>query len=466
MNNIRYTIIADRDSRYDGQFYFAVRTTGIVCRPSCPANRPLEKNVVFFDVLDEATREGYRTCKRCRPEKLLSNASNISSALLQGQPVHEIAEMFHVTDRHVRRVAQQSIGASPKDIEQARRILTAKNLLAHTTLSVTDVAYSSDFGSLRQFNDHFKQVVSLSPSDYRKQYAKEAHVFAETNVVTVKLAYSQPLAWTELKSALLAHMIPGLEKVDDDQETLSRLILVGGRVVPVSISLAEPNGYIEVEIGVTDTRDVDAVVATVKRVFDLDARPDRVQSALGSDTRIGPLIQKHPGLRVCGMFDPFELLINTIIGQQVSIPAARTFSERLVRNYGKKFGELYTYPTAKMLAAANPMQLYETTKINHKKVATIQAVCRLIAEGFDLSAIVHDAAAREQLLAIKGIGPWTVEYVLLRGFGDPDGFPADDLFIKRLLGVKTAKATEKIAEKWRPYRGYATMQLWTKGTYE
>ncbi len=166
------------------------------------------------------------------------------------------------------------------------------------------------------------------------------------------------------------------------------------------------------------------------------------------------------------MFNPFELLINTIIGQQVSIAAARTFSERLVRYYGNKIDEFYTYPSAETLLSIDPLRMYEETKLNHKKIATIQAVCQLLVDGFDLAKITSSATARERLLSVKGIGPWTVEYVALRGFGDPDGFPSDDLFIKRLLCVKTAREAEKIAEKWRPYRGYATMQLWTKGTYK
>lgn len=462
-----YRIILDRDGRYDGRFFFAVRTTGIVCRPSCPAARPNKENVEYFETLEDALRHGYRACQRCRPELTALAASPQSVRLADGGSVAAMAQELGVSDRHLRRLTNAQVGASPHKLLQSRRILLAKNLLSGTTLSIVDIAFTSGFNSLRQFNEAFRNVAAATPSAYRKQHASHAATLPETMDMTVKLGYREPFEWEPLKKALLAHMIPGLEVVDEQRRTLRRLMrMKDGRLVPVTIPLGRPLAALPVTMSVSELGDVDDVVRVIKRVFDMDGKPAQVEAVLGGDPIIGPLWHEHPGLRVCGLFDPFELLINTIIGQQVSIPAARTFSARLVKAYGERVGDLYAYPSAQTLLHVDPVQMYETTRLNHKKIATIQAVCGLIDDGFELSTVVKSAAARERLLSVKGIGPWTLQYLMLRGYGDPDGFPADDLFIKRFLGVKTAKAAERIAERWRPYRGYATMQLWTKGTYE
>lgn len=358
------------------------------------------------------------------------------------------------------------MGASPHALVQAKRIMEAKRLLSQTKLDIVDVAYSSGFNSLRQFNDVFKQVTHETPRVFRKTHTLIAVAHSNPVDITIRIPFKKPLAWLPLKNALLAHMIPGLEVVNETSQTLTRLLKINGRYAKLVLDLSEPNDVVRATLSIINMEDVSEAVQTIKRVLDLDSDPAHITAAFQDDSLIGPLNKRLPGLRVCGMFDPFELLINTIIGQQVSIPAARTFSERLVKAYGEQHDGLYLFPTAKTLLNVDAFEMYQKTKINHKKVATIQAVCRLIAEGFDLKSITKSEVARQKLLAVKGIGPWTVEYVILRGFGDADGFPADDLFIKRLLEVKTAKAAEAKAEKWRPYRGYATMYLWTKGTYE
>ena len=463
----KYRIILDRDNRYDGSFFFAVKTTGIVCLPSCPAPRPLQKNVAYYDSLSAAVRDGFRPCKRCKPDDLAKTPIIQSLKIEDETHVSSLAQNLGISDRHLRRITHKQVGTSPHKLVQSQRILLARNLLTGTTLPIIDVAFSAGFTSLRQFNDSFKQSTSMTPSAYRKLHADPTVTLPETTEVTIRLHYDEPFEWLPLKNALLAHMIPGLENVDLQAQTLKRLIVIGNeRYIPITIDLAEPMGALAVSMQVSEMRDINTVAAIIKRVFDLDSKPEAIRDVLGADPIVGPLLARHPGLRLCGMFDPFELLINTIIGQQVSIPAARTFSERLVKAYGKQVGDLYVYPSAKTLLQIDPQDFYQTTKLNHKKIATIQAVCQLIASGFELAAITTSKEARDKLLAVKGIGPWTVEYVILRGYGAPDGFPADDLFIKRNLGVKTARAAEEIAQRWRPYRGYATMQLWTKGAYD
>lgn len=465
MSSANYQIIQDRDKRYDGRFYFAVKTTGIVCKPSCPASRPLEKNITFYETLEEALADGFRPCKHCKPEQLEGSALTTAVALFDQMTVSDVAGTLGISERQLRRLTKDHIGMSPHEIVQARRIMEAKRLLTQTTLSIVDIAFSVGFESLRQYNDIFKRETTYTPRDYRRAYTRNATSLAEPIDITLRLPFKKPLDWQPLRRALLAHMVPGLEQVDTTKDTLTRLIQTSYGYVKTTLGLTEPKDAVHLTLQVTNMEQASEIARIIKRVLDLDHDPART-SSLKDDPLLSPLILRHPGLRICGMFDPYELLINTIIGQQVSVPAARTFSERLIRKYGTQQDGLYTYPDATTLAKVDPMDIYQATKINHTKITTIQAVCGLLASGFDLAAITKSDEARQQLLSIKGIGPWTVEYVILRGFGDPDGFPADDLFIKRLLGAKTGKEAERLAEKWRPYRGYAAMYIWTKGTYE
>lgn len=460
----KYQIILDRDSRYDGVFFLAVKTTGIVCLPSCPAMCPLEKNAEFYDQLEDALAAGYRVCKRCKPERFTAGLLE-AKALLDSENTSAASKNLGISDRHLRRLTKKQIGTSPHKLLIGKRILTAKNLLSGTKLPIIDIAFSSGFQSLRQFNASFKEQVGQTSTQFRGKQTPTIDQPAPGAIdLTLRLPFQKPLQWEPLKQAFLMHAVPGLEEVSEDGTTLTRLVKVAeGRFTPVTIDLRPPTDFINVTTTVTRMSDVDEIVRTIKRVFDLEARPDRILAALGSDPLLGRLVHEHPGLRVCGMFDPYELLINTIIGQLISIPAARTFSERLVKSYGQKIGELYVFPTAETLLKADPLEMYQRTRINHKKIATIQAVCQLLVDGFDLTKITTSEKHWQKLLSVKGIGSWTVEYVALRGLGDPDGFPADDLFIKRRLGVKNAREAEQIAEKWRPYRGYATQYLWSKG---
>ena len=293
---------------------------------------------------------------------------------------------------------------------------------------------------------------------------------------TLRLPFTPPIEWQMLLRALSAHLIPGLDNVDQQAQTLDRLLKTPHGYCRVSIDLCAPADYVEVRLILPSISQkkiagmIRHVEQIITRVFDLESDPAAIITHFTNDDLIAPLTTRYPGLRISGMFDPYELLINTIIGQQISVTAAKTFSTRLVTRFGDKIdfndrGDLYTYPSPQKLLSINPYEFYKKTNLTHKKIDTIQSVCRLISGGFELSDISHDVSARAKLLQIKGIGPWTVEYVILRGLGDSDGFPADDLVIKRCLGVKNAKEAERMAEKWRPYRGYATMYLWTHAVY-
>lgn len=467
-DDARYKAICIRDKRYDGIFYTAVKTTGIYCLPSCPAPKPMRKNVIFFDTAADALKAGFRACKRCHPDDLhwtpqQRALEKINAGDLNDSSVAQLARSLDMSERHLRRVVTQAVGASPTQLDRALKLKDAKRLLAQTKLRITDIAFSAGFQSVRQFNDVFKQTFQITPRAYRMQYAHKHVASPDTPLeIDIKLPFKRPFLWAPLKRAILLHNVAEHEHYDEQSQTLQRLIKTTHGYSKITLHLAEPKNTIDMNLEVPNIADVDQIVSIVKRVLDLDSNPQIVIDTFRDDPLIGPLVARQPGLRISGMFEPFELLINTIIGQQVSMAAARTFSTRLIREYGTKVDGLYVYPSAEVLLAADPYEMYKRTKLNHKKVATIQAVCQVLADGLDLSSVTERESTKKALLAVKGIGPWTVEYLALRGYGDPDAFPGDDLIIKRIMGAKTAKQAEVMAEKWRPLRGYATMHMWMK----
>lgn len=459
-----------RDKRYDGIFFTAVKTTGIYCRPSCPAPKPLQKNCLYFETVTEARTAGFRACKRCHPDRLEHDVSRTILAMIKDGALNDggmktLASTVGISDRHVRRLVAARTGIAPRQINQVKRLETAQVLLVTTKVSITDIVFIADFSSIRQFNDAFKQHFSMTPTAMRKKHTHRKSITPSPAHLRLKLAYKRPLLWQPLKNALVAHAIPGIENIDLERQTLTRLLPTSHGQAKLVLDLHEPADFIQVAVDVPEISDLDEVVRSLKRALDLDANPHVIVSSLARSPQLQSMAQERLGLRIAGAFNPFELLINTIIGQQVSVAGARTLTERLAKAYGTQHGDLWVFPTPQVLADADPQELYEQTKINPKKVATILACAQLIAGGFSLRDIVQYPAAKKQLLDIKGIGSWTVEYVALRGFGDADAFPADDLLVKRILGVTNAKQAEAQAEQWRPFRGYGVMHIWTEGAY-
>lgn len=469
-DNARYKAMYTRDKRYDGIFYTVVKTTGIYCRPSCPAPKPLQKNCLYFETVTEARTAGFRACKRCYPDRLEHDASRAILEMIEGGALNSgglqsLANRAGVSDRHARRLVTARTGITPSQINQIKRLETAQFLLATTKVPITDIAFTADFSSIRQFNDAFKQHFSMTPTAMRKKHTHPKNITLSPAHLRLKLAYKRPLLWQPLKNALIAHAVPGIENVDLERQTLTRLLPTSHGHAKLILDLHEPVDFIQVAVDVPEISDLDEVVRSLKRALDLDANPQVIASSLARSPQLQTMVQERPGLRIAGSFNPFELLINTIIGQQVSVAGARTLTERLAKAYGTQHGDLWVFPTPQVLADANPQELYDRTKINPKKVATIQACAQLVTNGFNLRDIIQYPAAKERLLDIKGIGPWTVEYVALRGFGDADAFPADDLLVKRVLKVTNAKQAEARAEAWRPFRGYGVMHIWTEGAY-
>jgi len=327
-------------------------------------------------------------------------------------------------------------------------------------MPITEVAFASGFGSLRQFNDSFRKAFGMPPREFR---ASNNPLIRKPMSLDLKLKYETPIEWAMLARVVGSHAVPFLEKVSDDGFFLTRLVSSGSSCATVAIDLRDYVDHVKVSVETDDSSMIDLVVSKVRRLFDLDHNPAAVTEAFSGDPLLGTLVAMRPGMRIAGSFDPYELLVHTIIGQQISVAAARTFTSRLVKEFGEEHGGLHLFPSAEALVSIDPQVLYEKTGINHKKVATIQAVSELVSGGLSIDGPSLSADVAAALLAVKGIGPWSVEYLALRGLGDPDAFPADDLIIKRRLDVKNAKSAIVKAEAWRPFRGYAAMYLWAGG---
>ncbi|HEU4914683.1 MAG TPA: Ada metal-binding domain-containing protein [Candidatus Saccharimonadales bacterium] len=441
----RYTAILSRDKRYDSHFVFAVKTTGIFCLPSCPAPRPLEKNVLFFANARAAQDAGFRACKRCNP--------NGSKVAIAGRSA-----------RHMRRLTRDTLGISPRQLQEAARLAAARELLLGTNLPIITVAFSADFSSLRQFNHVFKKAFAMTPTQMRAS-GQTRQMSAHATVLHLRLAYKRPFDWPPLVKGLLAHITPGLEQYDTATRQLTRHIEVAGAIAKVVIDLTDYGDHVNVTIEAPDVTLVDEVVRRVRRLLDLDHDPQPANAILSQDPALKPFVTARPGLRIVGSWDPYELMILTIIGQQISVPAARTIAGRLVAAYGLPHNGLFLFPKPATLAAADAPAMSRRIGIGAKKAAAIQGFAKLVADGMDMRDVASRKEITAQLLSIPGIGPWSVAYVALRGWGDPDAFPADDLLVKRMLKAATGRQAQAASDAWRPFRAYAAMHIWTGAAY-
>jgi AraC family transcriptional regulator of adaptative response / DNA-3-methyladenine glycosylase II len=451
-----------RDRRYDGRFFIGVHSTGIYCRPICPAKRPLLKNIEFFPSAAAAEAGGLRPCRRCRPECspgtpawLGSSASVIRALrLLDGfaetpQSLTDLCAKLGIGERQLRRLFHQHLGASPQAILSTRRLDFARHLVDQSTLSISDVAFASGFESLRRFNDAFKKRFGLAPQQARRQ-----HPPAETGV-RLRLAYRPPYQWGLLLAFLRGRALPGVELVSDDRYV--RSLNIDGYFGWLEVT-HDPNAaalWLRIELHPSQLM---KAVTRIKQLFDLEADPVAIQSTLEEDPALKARVKKLPGLRVPGAWDGFELAVRAILGQQVSVAGARTLAGRLVTQFGKPAtgptGITHHFPTPEAIRRA-PVEIVGLPK---KRAQTIRDLAAAID---DRKLVLHEASdwqsARETLLAIPGIGPWTVEYISMRALRDPDAFPSTDLIVKRM--VKHLGESGE-CEAWRPWRAYATMYLW------
>jgi AraC family transcriptional regulator of adaptative response / DNA-3-methyladenine glycosylase II len=466
-----YRAFATHDPRFDGRMFVGVASTGVYCRPVCTARRARRENCRFYVSAAAAERDGFRPCLRCRPELAPGNASVdaqarlaqaaaslIEDGLANDSRLDEIAARLGVTDRHLRRVFQAEFGVTPVEYAQTQRLLLAKRLLTDSTLPVTQVAFAAGFGSLRRFNALFSARYRVSPSDLRRH----VQTTVATEALEFELAYRPPLDWTGLLDFLSGRAIAGVESV---AAGLYR------RTVAIEHHACTHAGWVEVRraargkpalairLAPSLSAVIPQVIARVKHLFDLACDPQAVAE------RLGALAVARPGLRVPGAFNGFEVAVRAVLGQQVTVKAARTLAGRFAARFGTPlqtpFAELgVTFPDEHRIARADPEQI-GTLGILRSRVRAIQALAAALADGalaLQPMVAVDDTIARLQ--ALPGFGEWTAQYIAMRALAWPDAFPASDFGVLKALGERDPRKALARAEAWRPWRAYAVVHLW------
>lgn len=459
-----------RDARFDGLFYTAVRSTKIYCRPVCPAPPPKRENVVYYPTAAAATAAGFRPCLRCRPElsprtQQYPGEDNMRRALdmladgvLQWQPTSVLAARLGISVRQLQRQFLRQLGASPAQIHRSNRLLLAKQLLTETTLPVTHIALASGFNSLRRFNAAFRQDCGMPPTALRRH-----HIAPKTDGLSLRLGYRPPMDFAAMLAFLRRHAIPGLEQIDTHGYT--RVIGPAANSTLIQVSSIPQRPELQLRISATDPRHIPDIVRRVRRMFDLDADLHAVHTTLCQEPLLARAISRHPGLRVPGGWDGFEVAVQAILGQQVDISHATTLSTRLVEHHGSQRhgmpdGLNRVFPTPEQLQNA-PL---ETLGIPHIHAISIRALAHACHNGhlqFDPGQRLDDFIERCTIL--PGIGHRTAHYIAMRALAQPDAFPADDLIVQQVLGHSRrlpASATEQRSQAWRPWRSYAVLHLW------
>lgn len=467
-----YQALTSHDVRFDGLFYVGVASTGIYCRPVCPAKTPRRENCRFFRSAGVAELAGFRPCLRCRPELApgqarIDSAGRIAGAVAQRiedgalneGSLEELAAEFELSSRQLRRLVQQELGLSPVELAQTQRLLFAKRLLADTRLPVTEVAFASGFSSVRRFNALFQERYRLTPSEMRRGTEGAA-----VDALTLELCYRPPFDWEALLGWLESRTLTGVERIEHG--SYSRTLRLGAHQGWITARPA-PSGRaaLRVEVSTSLTPALTSVLARLRHLFDLHADPNQINAHLSEDPVLRGRIERHPGLRVPGAFDGFELGLRAILGQQVSVRAATTIAGRFVTAFGEPAGHpqpglTHLSPTAKRIAAADATEL-TTLGVTRSRAASIQALAREIAEGglrLEPGAPLERTLSR--LISLPGIGEWTAQYIALRALRWPDAFPHSDLGLRQALGGVAASTVLKAAESWRPWRAYAALHLW------
>jgi AraC family transcriptional regulator of adaptative response / DNA-3-methyladenine glycosylase II len=471
-----YRALRARDARFDGRFFVAVSSTRIYCRPVCTVKPPRRENCRFYPSAAAAESGGYRPCLRCRPELAPGNASidatsrmaQAAASLIEDRTLDEegleaVAARLGITDRHLRRAFGAEFGVSPVEFAQTQRLLLAKRLLTDTALPVTEVAFASGFGSLRRFNALFKQRYRLKPSQLRGQPRK--HINSSGSIVAdalnFELSYRPPYDWPALSAFLAARAVAGVEMVEGGRYRRTARIRVDGKDhsgwIEVSPSPKKP--ALRVAVAASLAKALPPVLSRVKALMDLACNPAEISAALG------PLAGAHPGLRVPGAFDGFEVAVRAILGQQVTVAAARTVAGRFAAAFGDRIETPFTglsvlFPEAKRIAEL-PYGRIARLGMPGARARSLIALARAVADGdLDLMPNADIEATLDKLRALPGVGEWTAHYIAMRALAWPDAFPHGDFGVKKALGETDARKVLAAGEAWRPWRAYAVMHLW------
>ncbi|HEX7559764.1 MAG TPA: DNA-3-methyladenine glycosylase 2 [Usitatibacter sp.] len=464
-----YRALRTHDSRFDGRFFVGVGTTRIYCRPVCTAKTPLARNCRFFPSAAAAEAEGFRPCLRCRPElapgfavvdanRRLAQAAarSIEDGELADASLAELSARLGVTDRHLRRVFQEEFGVSPVKYAQTQRLLLAKRLLTDTALPVIDVAMASGFASLRRFNDLFSTRYRMTPGQLRRTAASAA----PANVLSFDLAYRPPYDWDAMLAFLGRRAIPGVEAIE--KRAYLRTVRVHAREEHsgwISVAPSPRRAALRVSVSASLAGALPATLARVKHLFDMSSDPGDIGAALG------PLAAAHPGLRLPGAMDGFEIAVRAILGQQVTVAAATKIAARFAEAFGDPIatphaGLRLCFPRASAIAALEATDIAERGVVRTRARAIVE-LAREVASGrlrLDHSADVDATIAA--LDALPGVGPWTAQYVAMRALGWPDAFPHPDVAVLKAMKHIRPAAALAAAEAWRPWRSYAVLHLW------
>lgn len=479
-----YRALLSRDPRFDGRFFTAVKSTGIYCRPICPARTPKLENILFFPGAAAAQASGFRPCLRCRPElapelgtwggsaRSLSRAmALLSDGALDADTVEHLARRVGVSERQLRRLFRRHLGAPPKTVAQARRVHLAKQLLTDTAMPMIEVSLAAGFGSRRRFNDTFHAIYGTPPSRLRRATGPAAG-----SGVTLELPFKPPYDWDSMLRFLAVRAIPRIEAVRDG--CYLRSIALQGAHGWVVVRRAPGANALRATLHFAPVTAWPAIVQRLTRLFDLGADPEPIDRHLSADGNLAKWVAQRPGLRVPGAWDPFELATRAILGQQVSVAAARALAGRLATTCGTRIpvssepalaGLDHVFPTPRQVADVQDLSC-ALGMPRARALSLHRLACAAQAGPQCLDGAGGSASPVDRLRELPGFGDWTAQYVAMRALHEPDAFPASDVGLQRASAVAgrrpTAPELLARAEAWRPWRAYAALHLWTSDCVE
>jgi AraC family transcriptional regulator of adaptative response / DNA-3-methyladenine glycosylase II len=461
-----------RDARFDGLFFTAVRSTGIYCRPICPAPTPKPHNVEYYTNAAAAAAAGYRPCLRCRPEAAAGTPSRARSALVRAAlrlieagmldrgSVQDVAARIGVGERHLRRLFVEELGAGPLEIAATRRLLFAKKLLNETVLPVTQIAHAAGYASVRRFNAAFRGSYGQAP----RQLRRAPRQTPAAGALVLRLPYRPPYDFAALLAFFARRAVPGVEEVDEHGYT--RYFAFDGTAGSLRVTQMPGDDALALAIAFPNAAHLQEISARVRRMFDLDADIATINTQLRADPVLRVLVRRHPGQRLPGGWDGFEIALRAVLGQQVSVAAARTLAQRLVQRFGTEFARedgvvQRLFPTPQTIADAD----LSAIGLPRTRAQTLRTIARAVSDGA-VSFRAEQGLDRfvASWAALPGIGDWTAHYIAMRALSDPDAFPAGDLVLRKAVArngaTVSARELTELAERWRPWRAYAVFHLW------